>query len=99
MNKSGHALRKFSKNPVYSKLQQEVRKVAVLPIVAYQHTLSFDHGPLKGLYPYGYCKFYPSCSEYCRQAVLKDGILKGYSKGAWRIVRCNPLSQGGIDKP
>ena len=99
MSKSVIDLRKFSKSPAYSALKHSVRTVATLPIVAYQHTLSFDHGPMKVLYPYGYCQFHPSCSEYCRRTVLKDGIVKGYAKGAWRIVRCNPFSQGGVDEP
>ena len=99
MSKSVSVLPKFSKSPVYSQAKKAVRVAATLPIVAYQRTLSFDHGPLKILYPYGYCQFHPSCSEYCRRAVLKDGIFKGYIKGVWRIVRCNPFSQGGIDEP
>lgn len=74
------------------------RKVVSLPIVAYQRTLSFDHGPLKFLYPYGYCKFHPTCSEYCRQAILKRGVVRGIFAGGWRILRCNPWSKGGIDR-
>jgi putative component of membrane protein insertase Oxa1/YidC/SpoIIIJ protein YidD len=74
------------------------RKLAVLPIVIYQRTLSFDHGPLKVLYPHGFCRYYPSCSEYCRQAVLKDGV-KGIFRGAWRLLRCTPWSRGGVDLP
>lgn len=99
MSKNENALQRFSKSPAFSTLKHGVRVAATLPIVAYQRTLSFDHGPMKGLYPYGYCRFHPSCSEYCRRAVLKDGIVKGYAKGAWRIVRCNPFSAGGVDEP
>lgn len=73
------------------------RKLVVLPIVLYQRTLSFDHSPFKVFYPHGYCQFYPSCSEYCRQAVLKDGIIKGFAKGLWRLLRCHPFSKGGVD--
>jgi uncharacterized protein len=73
--------------------------LATWPIVAYQHTLSFDHGPMKSLYPHGYCQFYPSCSEYCRRSIIKDGIAKGIVKGSWRILRCNPFSEGGVDEP
>ncbi len=74
------------------------RQLAVLPIVLYQRTLSFDHGPLKVLYPHGFCQYYPTCSEYCRQAVLKDGVIKGFLKGGWRVLRCHPWSKGGIDQ-
>ena len=75
------------------------RLVMTWPIIVYQKTLSFDHGPMKHLYPYGFCPFYPSCSEYCRQAILKKGAVIGIVKGSWRIIRCNPLSKGGIDWP
>jgi len=43
------------------------------------------------------CRFYPTCSEYAREAVLKHGVLKGALMSAWRIVRCNPLFKGGYD--
>ena len=43
------------------------------------------------------CKYYPSCSEYCKQAVEKYGIIKGVFYGVKRIVRCNPFSKGGYD--
>ncbi len=89
----------FSKKPNYLKLRQGFRTLATWPIVAYQYTLSPDHGPMKAAYPHGYCRFYPSCSEYTRQAILKNGLIIGSVRGAWRIARCNPLSEGGIDKP
>lgn len=43
------------------------------------------------------CKFYPTCSEYTKQAIEKYGALKGIRKGVWRIIRCNPFSKGGYD--
>jgi putative membrane protein insertion efficiency factor len=45
------------------------------------------------------CRFYPSCSEYFILAVHKHGPIKGACKGVWRICRCNPFTQGGIDPP
>jgi putative membrane protein insertion efficiency factor len=63
----------------------------------YQKTLSFDHGWLKGLYPHGYCRFHPTCSEYAIQAIEKHGAVKGSMKAAWRILRCNPWNKGGFD--
>lgn len=63
----------------------------------YQKTLSRDHGPLKKYYPYGYCRFTPSCSEYTYQAIDRYGILKGVFMGFKRILRCNPFSRGGYD--
>ena len=43
------------------------------------------------------CKYYPTCSEYTKQAIEKYGILKGCLLGIWRIIRCNPFSKGGYD--
>lgn len=44
-----------------------------------------------------HCKYYPSCSEYTKQAIIKYGALKGSALGIWRIIRCNPFSKGGYD--
>ncbi len=43
------------------------------------------------------CKFYPTCSEYTKQAIEKYGAWKGTLLGIWRILRCNPFSKGGYD--
>ncbi len=43
------------------------------------------------------CKYYPTCSEYTKQAIEKYGAFKGCLKGLWRILRCNPFSKGGYD--
>ena len=36
------------------------------------------------------CRFYPTCSEYTKQAIDKYGIIKGSLKGIKRILKCNP---------
>lgn len=43
------------------------------------------------------CRFYPTCSEYTKQAIDKYGIIKGIFKGLKRILKCNPFYEGGID--
>ena len=43
------------------------------------------------------CKFYPTCSEYTKQAIEKYGAGRGLLKGLYRILRCNPFSKGGYD--
>lgn len=43
------------------------------------------------------CIYYPTCSEYMKQAVDKYGIIKGNLLGLYRILRCNPFSKGGVD--
>ena len=43
------------------------------------------------------CKYYPTCSEYTKQAILKYGSIKGTLFGIKRIIKCNPFSKGGYD--
>lgn len=69
----------------------------VFLIKLYQKTLSFDHGPLRFFYPHGFCRFYPTCSEYSVHAVQKYGPIKGVLIATWRILRCNPFNKGGND--
>ncbi len=42
------------------------------------------------------CKYYPSCSNYAATAIRRYG-LKGLAMAAWRLLRCNPWSHGGVD--
>lgn len=43
------------------------------------------------------CRFHPSCSAYGLEAVRTHRAVKGGILTAWRIVRCNPWSRGGVD--
>ena len=43
------------------------------------------------------CRFTPTCSHYAAEAVVRRGLLIGSALAAWRLLRCNPLSQGGYD--
>jgi hypothetical protein len=45
----------------------------------------------------GQCKFYPSCSRYAEEAVRTHGALRGGAMAAWRIARCGPFTDGGVD--
>ena len=78
-------------------LDSLVAKFFVKLIKFYQKTLSPDHGFLKFKYPYGYCRFSPTCSEYSLQALKKYGMIKGSILSFWRILRCNPFNKGGHD--
>jgi putative membrane protein insertion efficiency factor len=64
-------------------------RVLVVVIRAYQYFIS----PMLG----ARCKYYPSCSAYTLEAIKVHGPLKGVGLGAWRILRCNPFSNGGFD--
>ena len=43
------------------------------------------------------CRFYPTCSEYTKQAIEKYGVLKGGWLGIKRICRCHSANEGGYD--
>ena len=72
-------------------------RVAVALIEIYQHTLSPDHGLFKHYYPYGFCRFYPSCSEYSKQSIQKFGLIKGSMVSIVRIGKCNPWTKPQIN--
>ena len=74
-----------------------IRKPLLLLIRLYQKTLSPDHGLLKIYFPHGYCRFYPSCSQYGYEVIERYGLLKGLPMAIWRVLRCNPCSKGGVD--
>ncbi|MFC1616237.1 membrane protein insertion efficiency factor YidD [Patescibacteria group bacterium] len=74
------------------------RLIFGLVIRLYQKIFSPDHGvALKSRYPYGYCKYQPTCSEYAHQSIMKYGVIWGGFRAIWRIFRCNPWSDGGDD--
>ncbi len=43
------------------------------------------------------CRFYPSCSSYCLEALNAHGLIKGIFLSIKRILRCNPFCKGGHD--
>ena len=69
-----------------------VRTVAILPIRLYQKLIS-------PFVPANTCKYHPSCSEYAVLAIRKHGVIRGLPRAAWRLLRCNPWSHGGVDYP
>jgi uncharacterized protein len=66
-----------------------MRRLIAVAIRAYQLTLS----PLLG----ARCRFYPSCSQYTLEAVLRFGVLRGGWLGVRRLARCHPWHAGGFD--
>lgn len=82
---------------ILDKIVKLPRKPFLLLIKIYQKTFSPDHGLLKIFFPYGYCRFNPTCSDYGYKAIEKYGIIRGFPKAIWRILRCNPFNKGGND--
>lgn len=66
-----------------------VSKLFVGLVRLYQLTIS----PFLG----NHCRFYPSCSAYCIEAIEKHGVLKGFLLTTKRLSKCHPLCEGGID--
>ena len=66
-------------------------------ISLYQRALSPDHGVVRVVYPFGFCRYYPTCSEYARHALCAYGVIRGSARAMARISRCTPWSKGGVD--
>lgn len=43
------------------------------------------------------CRFTPSCSDYALEAFEIHGLFRGGLLALKRIIRCNPLCEGGHD--
>lgn len=43
------------------------------------------------------CRYYPSCSAYAEESIRELGAVRGAILAAWRVLRCNPFSSGGLD--
>lgn len=44
-----------------------------------------------------HCRFYPSCSEYAREAIQQHGAAYGSYLTLHRLCRCHPFAAGGVD--
>ena len=43
------------------------------------------------------CRYLPTCSDYCIDALKTYGLLKGLLLSLKRILSCNPWGTGGFD--
>ena len=66
-----------------------IRSLFIAPIRLYQRFIS-PALPAR-------CRYHPTCSRYAVEAVRDYGVLKGSVLAAWRLLRCNPWSAGGVD--
>lgn len=74
-----------------------MKRAVVLLIKLYQKTLSPDHGWLQVFYPYGCCRYHPTCSDYAITAIERHGVWQGSWLAIKRVVRCHPWAKGGVD--
>jgi putative membrane protein insertion efficiency factor len=66
-----------------------IRAALIGAILLYRATLSGWLG--------GQCRFYPTCSHYGEDAIRTHGALRGTAMTVWRVLRCNPFGEGGVD--
>ena len=64
-------------------------KLLIRLINAYQSSLSLLIG--------NQCRFYPTCSQYTKEAIEIHGSLRGTALGIRRICSCHPFHEGGHD--
>lgn len=67
-----------------------IKRFLIKLIKLYQHTPTNLHNS---------CKYIPTCSNYALSVIEDFGVLKGSYLTLKRILKCNPLSCGGIDLP
>lgn len=63
----------------------------------YQKTVSPDHGIFSRVRRAPTCRYYPTCSEYARDAILAHGAARGTVMAIRRVLRCTPWHAGGYD--
>lgn len=66
-----------------------MKALALALLRAYQYFLR----PLLG----ANCRFYPSCSDYAREAIERHGVVRGSWLAVRRLGRCHPYHPGGFD--
>lgn len=74
---------------VLEAVNRACQKTIILLVRCYQLFLSPFLGPR--------CRFYPSCSHYCIEAVQHHGLIRGVFYSVKRLMRCHPLTSGGYD--
>ena len=74
---------------ILSALNAGANTVLIALIRVYQYAVS----PMLGQR----CKYYPSCSNYAVGALREHGVIRGLGLASWRLLRCNPFSDGGYD--
>jgi hypothetical protein len=66
-----------------------MRIILIFLIKTYQKIISPILGPR--------CRFYPTCSNYAIEAIIKHGVIKGGALALKRLLKCHPFNKGGYD--
>lgn len=66
------------------------RNLLILLVKGYRKVISPLYGDV--------CRYHPTCSAYGLEQLQQRGTIYGSGLTAWRILRCNPWSQGGVDQ-
>ena len=78
-----------TQRPDAKTLVRAVRVLAIAPVRLYQRVIS-PALPRR-------CRYEPTCSRYAVEAIREYGVLRGAVLAGWRLLRCNPFSDGGYD--
>jgi uncharacterized protein len=78
-----------SRTPVGRIVSRVSHAIVRAPIVVYRRAIS-PALPRR-------CKYEPTCSRYALDSIRAYGILRGIVLAVWRVLRCNPWSDGGYD--
>lgn len=88
----------FSNEAMTSKLvgirRRRINKLLKQSIIKfiglYQKTLSPDHGWFRAKYPYGACRFYPTCSDYAKTVINEKSLILAIFLIIKRLLNCHP---------
>jgi len=90
------ALPAYARGEASFRVKDAARGIPLLPrnlllalLALYRRVISPLYGDV--------CAYYPSCSAYAVGAVQQHGAAKGAVLAAWRVLRCNPWTKGGVD--
>jgi putative membrane protein insertion efficiency factor len=65
-------------------------RLLILLVRGYQHSVAAVLG--------GQCRFYPTCSAYCIEAIERHGCGRGLWLSVKRVLKCHPFHPGGVDR-
>jgi putative membrane protein insertion efficiency factor len=66
-----------------------IRKIILALITFYQKYLT--------IISFGSCRYHPTCSAYAKMQFEHNNIFKAFFFSILRILKCNPLFDGGFD--